>query len=112
MDEEDIVQIRQKLLRLRSELQELEKASKEATGPVELDQTRVGRVSRIDAMQLQQMAVESDRRRQHQLLQIESALRRMDTGVYGQCSLCEEEIDPRRLAIDPTNTRCINCADK
>ena len=112
MYKEEIKQIRQKLLRLRSELQALEETYKEASEPVELDQTRLGRVSRVDAIQAQQMAQESTRRRQHQLLEIEAALRRIDSGEYGYCSVCEEEIDPRRLYVDPTNTRCINCADK
>lgn len=112
MDEIEIEQIRQKLLRLRSELQKLEETSKEAGGPVELDQTRVGRVSRMDAIQLQQMIQESARRRQNQLLEVESALRRIDSGEYGYCLVCKEEIDPRRLSVDPTNTRCIDCVEK
>ena len=112
MDKGEVKQIRKKLLSLRSELQELEETSKEARAPVELDQTRVGRVSRMDAMQVQQMAQESERRREHQMLEVEAALCRIDSGEYGYCSVCEEEIDPRRLYVDPTNTRCINCADK
>ncbi len=112
MKESEIEQIRQKLLRLKLELQQLEEISKEASGPVELDQTRVGRVSRMDAMQVQQMAQESARRRRHQLLEIKRALRRIDSGEYGYCSVCEEEIDPRRLSVDPTNTRCIGCVEK
>ena len=111
MGKEEIEQIRKKLLRLRSELQTLEVKSKEASEPVELDQTRLGRVSRVDAIQAQQMAQESARRRQHQLLEIEAALGRIDSGDYGCCTICEEEIDPRRLSADPTNTHCINCAD-
>lgn len=112
MDEEKIEQIRQKLLRLRSELQELEETLKETSGPVELDQTRVGRLSRMDAMQAQQMALESARRRRHQLLEIEAALRRIDSAEYGYCIVCGEEIDVRRLSVDPTNTHCIECVEK
>lgn len=112
MDKQEIEQIRQKLIRLRLELQALEETLKEASGPVELDQTRVGRLSRMDAMQAQQMAQESARRRQRQLQEVEAALRRIESGEYGYCSICEEEINTRRLSVDPTNTRCINCADK
>lgn len=112
MDEGEIEQIKQKLLRLRSELQELEETFKETGGPVELDQTRVGRLSRMDAMQVQQMALESARRRRHQLLEVEGALRRIASGEYGYCIGCGEEIDARRLSVDPTNSRCIECAEK
>ena len=79
---------------------------------MELDQASVGRLSRMDAMQSQQMAQELARRRQQQLVRIEGALRRIESGDYGYCSVCDEEIDVRRLTLDPTNTRCVKCADQ
>jgi DnaK suppressor protein len=112
MNEGEIEQIRQKLMRLRSELKELEETFKETSKPVELDQTRVGRLSRMDAMQAQQMALEAVRRRQHQLLKVEGALRRIESGEYGYCFVCGEEINVRRLSVDPTNTRCMECVEK
>ncbi|MEE8320530.1 MAG: TraR/DksA C4-type zinc finger protein [Gammaproteobacteria bacterium] len=112
MNEGEIEQVRQKLLRLRSELQELEETFKETSEPVELDQSRVGRLSRMDAMQIQQMALETARRRQNQLLKIKGALRRIESGEYGYCFVCGEEIDVRRLSADPTNTRCMVCVEK
>lgn len=112
MNAEKIEQIKQKLLDLRSELQELEETFKETNKPVELDQARVGRLSRMDAMQAQQMALEVTRRRQHQLLKINGALHRIEAGAYGYCFVCGEELDVRRLSIDPTNTRCMECIEK
>ena len=100
------------MLGLRSELLELEKASGETTRPVVLDQASVGRLSRMDAMQAQQMAKEVSRRRQHQLLKIEGALRRIESGEYGYCFVCGEDIGVRRLSIDPSNTHCIECDEK
>lgn len=112
MNEGELEQITQKLLRLRSELQELEETVRETSEPVELDQAKVGRLSRVDAMQAQQMAMEAARRRQQQLLKIEGALRRIETGGYGYCYVCSEEIDVRRLFVDPTNSRCMKCVEK
>jgi len=112
MNEEELEQFRQKLFHLRSELQELEEIGKETKGPVELDQSKVGRLSRMDAMQGQQMELEEARRRQHQLVKIEGALRRIEADEYGYCFVCEEEIDVRRLEFDLTSTRCVICADK
>ena len=112
MNEGEIEKIRQKLLGLRLELQELEQAFKETGEPVELDQARVGRLSRMDAMQAQQMALEAARRRQNQLLKVEGALRRIESGEYGFCFVCGDEIDVRRLSVDPANTRCMKCAEK
>jgi len=112
VNEAEIEQFRKELLRLRSELQELEETSRESSDPVELDQARVGRLSRMDAMQMQQMAQEAARRRKDQRLKVEGALRRIDSGDYGYCFVCGEEIDVRRLSVDPTNTRCMACAEK
>ena len=103
---------RQRLLALRIELRDLEAMSAEACKPVELDQSMVGRLSRIDAMQGAQMAQEASRRRQQQLVRISGALARINSGDYGYCSLCNEDISIGRLGIDPTYTLCIHCSEK
>ena len=72
MDETELERFRQQLLRLKTELLALEESSAAAGRPVELDQTRVGRLSRMDAIQGQQMAQETARRRQHRLRAIAS----------------------------------------
>lgn len=80
------------------------------TQVVELDQSRLGRLSRMDALQGQQMGLEAARRKQHQLQIIEGALLRINSDEYGECFVCGEDIDLNRLKFDPTVTRCINCA--
>ena len=112
MTEEETEEFRQKLLQLKSELREQEELSQEGKSIVELDQSKMGRLSRLDAMQGQQMAMEEARRRQRQLLKIDGALRRIESDEYGICFICEEEIDVRRLNFDLTSTRCIECANK
>ncbi|MEW8693409.1 MAG: TraR/DksA C4-type zinc finger protein [Candidatus Thiodiazotropha endolucinida] len=111
MTPDEITLIRERLLQLQTELRAVDETSRSAGETVALDQSRVGRLSRMDAMQAQQMAQETARRRQHQQLMIEGALRRIEAGEYGYCFICGEEIDDRRLAADPTNTRCIACAE-
>lgn len=100
------------LLALRDELDGLEKSSRDAAGTVELDQTRMGRLTRMDALQAQEISKESRRRRQDIRNRIVPALRRIETGEYGYCADCEEEIAARRLAFDPTCLLCIHCAEK
>ena len=102
---------RQRLLAMRLELQQIDEDSAEARGTVTLDQQSVGRLSRMDAMQGQQMALETERRRKRQLLEIEAALRRIDADEYGECLECGEEIASGRLDINPAVTRCIGCSD-
>ena len=112
MDNKYLEQITQLLLKMKIALQEQEKTFKEDKKPVELDQTKVGRISRMDAIQIQQMALDASRRRQHQLLKIETAFQRIESGEYGYCLGCDEDINIRRLLVDPTNTYCIECAEK
>ena len=112
MDRAQQQAFRVRLCQLREELQELEKLSADAGKPVQLDQAMVGRLSRIDAMQGAQMAQEATRRRQRQLSGIATALARIDSGDYGYCTLCDEDIAIGRLDIDPTYSLCIRCAEQ
>ncbi len=84
--------------------------AQESTKPVELDQTMVGRLSRMDALQQQQMALASERRRHQELQKIEHALKRMEAGEYGYCIKCDEEIAEKRLEFDPAILTCISCS--
>ena len=45
-----------------------------------------------------------------EILQIETALKRISEGTYGTCAKCGEPIDPRRLKALPTAARCISCS--
>jgi len=83
--------------------------SNSATQPVSLDQQSVGRVSRIDAIQQQQMAIANQERAQRQLQQVTMALQRLDSGEYGTCELCEEPIAFVRLQVQPFVSLCIGC---
>jgi DnaK suppressor protein len=111
--QENIVNaLRDKLLKLRAELQELAAMGDESAAVVELDQTKVGRLSRMDAMQAQAMAQASEQRREQTLRQIDAAIKRIDDDEYGYCLQCDEPINPKRLEFDPTVTLCIECASR
>ena len=102
--------VRKCLLALRAELTETRRQSADSRRPVTLDQTSVGRVSRIDALQVQAMAIEAERRRAIEEKRIERALERLDAGAYGECVTCGEDIAPARLELDPAVAVCIDCA--
>lgn len=104
--------LRDKLLKLRAELQELAAMGDESAAVVELDQTKVGRLSRMDAMQAQAMAQASEQRREQTLRRIDAALKRIEDDEYGYCLQCDELINPKRLEFDPTVTLCIECASR
>ncbi|MEM6938477.1 MAG: TraR/DksA C4-type zinc finger protein [Pseudomonadota bacterium] len=100
------------LLRLHDELMKEAEALRHSTATVELDQTRQGRLTRMDAMQAQQIAIAAARRNQLRIRQVKAALTRLDNGEYGECIICGELIDPRRLRVDPTSTRCVPCLER
>jgi len=110
MTPEELQTFKRALEERRSALRELSAGSADARKEVELDQQRVGRLSRMDAMQQQAMAQETQRRREGELSRIEAALRRADSGDYGYCVSCDEPIDPKRLRLDPSIPVCLNCA--
>ena len=111
MNDKEMQKFKQQLISLSSELKEMQQAHKDMSATVELDQTRVGRVSRMDAMQIQQMELEAVRRRQQQLLEIDAAIGRVESGEYGYCFSCGEEIIAGRLKANPACTHCVTCAD-
>lgn len=100
----------QQLESLRAAILELDEVRNQGAGVVELDQTRTGRLSRIDALQRQAIAQHGQRQAQEQLRRIDAALRRCRDGSYGRCFKCDEPISEKRLDIDPAADLCIACA--
>ena len=107
----DLAAVQKRLLARQEELSRLTESSAEARRPVELDQTRVGRLSRMDALQSQAMSIETDRRRRVEIGRIDAALQRIEDGEYGYCLSCGEAVAPKRLEFDPTTPVCIDCAE-
>jgi DnaK suppressor protein len=108
----DVAAFRDHLIALREELEAIAETGAEAARPVELDQSKVGRLSRMDAIRSQAMSIETQRRRVAELGRIKAALVRIEEGEFGFCQTCGEAIAVQRLAIDPAAQLCIDCANK
>ena len=89
-------QMRDKLLAMQSEIASLAESADESAATVELDQSKVGRLSRMDALQAQAMAQASVERREQALRNIAVALQRIEDDEYGECVACDEPINPKR----------------
>ncbi len=100
------------LIALKKQTIEAVESAKEDTKAVTLDQTSVGRLSRMDAMQQQAMALATQERRQHLLLAIEQGFKRIENGHFGYCTQCGQEIAPKRLEFNPVVLTCIDCANQ
>lgn len=81
-----------------------------AARPVTLDQTTVGRLSRIDAIQNQSLTHGLREREQARAAQLTEALRRLDEGDYGVCGGCGLPIEFQRLLLFPETVTCSACA--
>ncbi|MCC5887458.1 MAG: TraR/DksA C4-type zinc finger protein [Gammaproteobacteria bacterium] len=111
MPESDSSLLRARLLDRLAELDASDAVGADAQATVVLDQSRVGRLSRMDALQGQAMAGASAARRQQERRRVRAALQRVDDGVYGRCVDCDVAIPEGRLDIDPAAERCVRCAN-
>lgn len=111
-DKQRVEQFRPTLEQMLEELLSLRESSAQSREAVQLDQQSVGRLSRMDAMQAQQMALAADRQRKMQISRIRRALRQMDDGEFGYCVECGDEISNGRLGADPTAHLCVSCASR
>ncbi len=109
-DEIDLPRRKALLIEQRDELLRQTADHADELKPVELDQARLGRLSRMDAMQSQAMSAELQRRRETDLRRINEALQRIEDGEYGYCVTCGEPINPKRLEIEPMTSQCVRCA--
>ena len=100
---------RERLTALITELHEQLENEKAAADTVLLDQTKVGRLSRMDAMQQQNMAKSTMRSIEARLKLIHAALGKIEEGDFGYCDECGEEIALARLDIQPEARFCIGC---
>lgn len=101
---------------LRDELLILLEISAEAGDTVELDQTKVGRLSRMDAIQQQEMSQACRVGYQKRLKDVQHALSNLEQGdsglcEYGWCEHCGDNIDIRRLEVKPESRFCVKCQE-
>lgn len=101
---------KKRLEQLRNKVQRDSELTENERKPVTLDQSMVGRLSRMDALQNQAMALEAERRRGVELQRIDAAMSRIAGGEFGFCAVCGDDIEPKRLDHDPTVPICIACA--
>ena len=76
---------------------------------VELDQQLIGRLSRMDSIRDKEMTKANIARRNQRKSRLLEALKRLKSGDFGFCIDCDDEIDIRRLEINPIVQKCLSC---
>lgn len=104
-----IEELKAELERQLRRLQKSMKITDEALRTVELDQTAVGRLSRMDSLQNQALSAGLREREAARLAQILEALERMREGTYGSCATCGAGIPFERLFVFPEAPECASC---
>lgn len=96
--------INQKIGEMRKNLAENDPVG-EAVSP----DSAIGRLSRVDAMQQQEMRLALVRQSKNELARLENALNLIDAGKYGVCNGCGEDIPDERLEAVPDAQMCVPC---
>ncbi len=100
---------RRRLQELLEEIDEFLDRSEEAAEAVAPDKG-LGRLSRMEAMQDQQLVLEVRRRQKRRKAEVLGAISRLEQNQYGQCLLCGSFIGDERLEVFPEVGTCMNCA--
>jgi len=99
---------------IRKRLDEIEaelKGMAESTAAISPD-VSIGRLSRLDSMQMQQMALAGKRRLEEERARLHEAEHRINTGSYGRCLRCHQDIVPERLDYQPDAVTCVPCLQR
>ena len=112
MNKQDLGRYNERLTTMYADIEKLSADRDASSEVVELDQTRTGRVSRMDAMQQQAMAVANRERAVGEKQRIMAELERIADGQFGECKDCGQVIASARLNANPTVDSCITCAEK
>lgn len=112
LSNEQLQIFRETLLENRKQLMTAIEGETKSSKIVELDQSTMGRLSRMDALQGQAMSQETKLRHEEGLRNIITALSRIESGDYGYCLKCDERISTARIKVDPAVSLCIDCASR
>ena len=109
MNDSEKALFKDKLKTLLSEIEDYLEQSEDSAEAVSPDKG-LGRLSRMEAMQDQQMVLELRRRQKRRKLEVINALARVEDGNFGSCMFCGGAIANDRLEAFPEVQTCVSCA--
>ena len=108
-DPQSLESYRKQLQELLDEIEGYLAKTEQSAEAVSPDKS-LGRLSRMEAMQDQQLILEARRRKKMQKVAVLSALQRIEHGQFGTCIFCGKSIDPARLEVAPESSTCVSCS--
>lgn len=110
LNDEQLEQFRRRLTDAKADIKILLEQTQDDSKPVDLN-LPIGRLSRIDAIQMQGMAQMNRHQLEIRLKQVEASLSTFDRGTYGICRHCGEPIHIERLEVLPESPFCVDCQE-
>ncbi len=108
MDDKELEQVKNTLLKMRKEL--TQGVNDSCAASLELGQDGVPDIGDMSSNAYSREVLlnlsESQRQR---IRDIDAALDRLSRGEYGICARCEEDIPQRRLEVRPFSRYCVDC---
>lgn len=109
MNENDKKQIKEIVLKEIDKIERDITYLEEAVKPVAPDNA-YGRISRMDAINNKAVAEATFNNKKTTLQNYRNVLDKIDSGRYGKCARCGEEINVERLKVIPYAEFCMACA--
>ncbi len=109
--EEELATARERLEAARQTARAVMTQSAEGVQGVEVSGSSIGRLTRMDAIQVQAMSQMNRAQLSVRLQQIDAALRALDAGRYGLCNRCKKPIERERLEALPEAPLCMQCQE-
>jgi RNA polymerase-binding transcription factor len=111
MPELDLASKKRALIELADELRRQVDRPDDAASSVTIDNA-IGRLTRMEAVQAQQIGEAGRRRIRARLQNVEQAIVAVDEGTYGMCVQCGDAIPSGRLEFRPESRKCVACATR
>ncbi len=108
-DSQNLMVYRNQLQKSLCAIEEYLDKTEESAEAVSPDKS-LGRLSRMEAMQDQQLILEARRRKKMQKVAVLSALQRIENNQFGDCIFCGKPISPERLEAAPESSTCVSCS--
>lgn len=108
---EEIAEIKKCIEARIKEIEASLKSLEDTSKPVEPD-VSLGRLTRMDAMQIQQMQEANLEVAKANVAKLKESLKNIDDPNFGQCRYCKKRIGFERLKALPESSMCIECAEK
>ena len=109
MNSKTVLQLKKELVNKQKELMNLQKMNQKLEGDAESELKDMA--DRSDAEEAWFNKERMSQHWKHELVQIHTALHKMDQGSFGVCEECDDEIPVKRLRVRPDAALCLNCQE-